>query len=72
MARQFGPAYADAADRAGVPFRWLCGPPGAGKSAVGYEIFMQVDRSGIRAGFLHVDQVGMCYPTQPTTRSTTA
>src|SRR5580658_9294188 len=24
---------------------------------------MQVYRSGIRAGFLHVDQVGLCYPT---------
>ena len=63
MARQFGPSYADAVDRAGVPFLWLCGPPGVGKSAVGYEIFMQVYRSGIKAGFLDFDQVGLCYPT---------
>jgi hypothetical protein len=62
MARQFGPAYADAVDRAGVPFLWLCGPPGVGKSAVGYEIFTQVYRSGIKAGFLDFDQVGLCYP----------
>lgn len=62
MARQFGPAYADAVDRAGVPFLWLCGPPGVGKSAVGYEIFMHVYRSGIKAGFLDFDQVGLCYP----------
>ena len=33
-----------------------------GKSAVGYEIFMQVYRSGIKAGFLDFDQVGLCYP----------
>ena len=48
--------------RAGVPFLWLCGPPGVGKSAVGYEIFMQVCRSGIKVGFLDFDQVGLCYP----------
>ena len=36
---------------------------GCGKSAVGYEIFMQVYRSGVKAGFLDFDQVGLCYPT---------
>ena len=51
--------------RAGAPFLWLCGPPGVGKSAVGYEIFMRVYRSGIKAGFLDFDQVGLCYPTPP-------
>jgi hypothetical protein len=49
-----------AEDRA--PFLWLCGPPGAGKSSVGYEIFTQVRRSGIKVSFLDFDQVGMCYP----------
>jgi len=49
--------------RAGVPFLWLCGPPGVGKSAAGYEIFQQVCRSGIKASFLDFDQVGLCYPT---------
>jgi len=63
MATQFSPSYADAVDRPGVPFLWLCGPPGVGKSVVGYEIFTRVCRSGIKASFLDFDQVGLCYPT---------
>jgi len=63
MVRQFGSSYADAVNRGSVPFLWLCGPPGVGKSAVGYEIFMQVYRSGVKASFLDFDQVGLCYPT---------
>lgn len=46
-----------------VPFLWLCGPVGVGKSVVGYEIFQQVYRSGIKAGFMDFDQLGLCYPT---------
>jgi hypothetical protein len=46
-----------------VPFLWLCGPSGVGKSAVGYEIFQQVYRSGIKAGFMDFDQLGLCYPS---------
>jgi hypothetical protein len=45
-----------------VPFLWLCGPSGVGKSSVGYEIFRQVYQSGIKAGYLDFDQVGICYP----------
>ena len=63
MARQFGPPYADAVSRASVPFLWLCGPSGVGKSAVGYEIFQQVYRSGIKASFMDFDQFGLCYPS---------
>jgi hypothetical protein len=62
MARRFGRSYADAVDRRRVPFLWLCGPPSVGKSVVGYEIFMRVYGSGIKAGFLDFDQVGLCYP----------
>jgi hypothetical protein len=54
--------YADAMISARVPFLWLCGPPGVGKSTVGYEIFLQVYSSGIKAGYLDFDQVGLCYP----------
>jgi hypothetical protein len=34
-----------------------------GKSAVGYEIFQQVYRSGIKASFIDFDQFGLCYPS---------
>jgi len=64
--RSGGPAtgrYADAVTRGGVPFLWLCGPSGVGKSAVGYEIFQQVYRSGIKASFMDFDQLGLCYPS---------
>ena len=63
MAAQFGPSYADAVSREDIPFLWLCGPSGAGKSAVGYEIFQQVYRSGIKASFMDFDQLGLCYPS---------
>ncbi len=41
---------------------WLCGPSGVGKSTVGWEIFDQLSRSGIRTGFVDLDQLGLCYP----------
>ncbi len=45
------------------PGLWLCGPPGVGKSTVGYEIFVAVHRSGPKGAYIDADQVGMCYPT---------
>jgi len=48
--------------RGSVPFLWLCGPVGVGKSVVGYEIFSKVCWSGIKAAFVDFDQVGLCYP----------
>ena len=44
---------------------WLCGPPGAGKSAVGWEIYDGLARSGARVGFVDLDQLGMCLPAPP-------
>ena len=41
---------------------WLCGPPGAGKSAVGWALYAGLARSGARAGFADIDQLGMCLP----------
>ena len=46
-----------------VPFLWLCGPVGVGKSSVGYAIFQQVYRSGIKVAYVDLDQVGLCYPS---------
>jgi len=45
-----------------LPVLWLCGPMGVGKSAVGWEIFSQVIRSGIKSGYADADQLGLCYP----------
>jgi len=44
---------------------WLCGPPGAGKSAVGWALYAGLARSGARAGFVDIDQLGMCLPAPP-------
>jgi adenylylsulfate kinase-like enzyme len=45
-----------------VPVLWLCGPPGIGKSTVGWEIFTQLTQAGIEAGYVDIDQLGICYP----------
>jgi chloramphenicol 3-O-phosphotransferase len=52
-----------ASDRLSV--LWLCGPPGAGKSAVGWALYDGLARSGARAGFVDLDQLGMCLPPPP-------
>jgi broad-specificity NMP kinase len=44
---------------------WLCGPPGAGKSAVGWALYAELARSGVRASFVDIDQLGMCFPAPP-------
>lgn len=45
-----------------VPVLWLYGPPGVGKTAVGWEIYSELVRSGVQTGYVDVDQLGMCYP----------
>jgi adenylylsulfate kinase-like enzyme len=45
-----------------IPLLWLCGPSGAGKSTVGWQFFSDLTQSGIRVGYLDIDQLGMCYP----------
>jgi len=49
----------------GLPVLWLCGPPGVGKTTVGWEIFSQLTRDGIEAGYVDIDQLGMFYPEPP-------
>lgn len=56
-----GGANASGSDRT-VPVLWLCGPPGVGKTAVGWEIYEGLVRSGIQTGYVDIDQLGMCYP----------
>ena len=40
---------------------WLYGPPGVGKSTIGWELFTRFSAAGRRIGYLDLDQVGMCY-----------
>jgi adenylylsulfate kinase-like enzyme len=54
-------AYARAVDTP-VPFLWLCGPSGVGKSTVGWEIFSQLARAGSATAYVDADQLGLCYP----------
>lgn len=48
-----------------IPLLWLCGPPGAGKSCVGWDIYSRLARDGARAAFADIDQLGICYPEPP-------
>ncbi len=43
---------------------WLCGPPGVGKSSVGWEIYQELRQQGVRIAYVDIDQVGMCYPAR--------
>jgi adenylylsulfate kinase-like enzyme len=45
-----------------VPILWMCGPPGVGKTTVGWEIYTQLIRSRIAVGYVDIDQLGICYP----------
>jgi adenylylsulfate kinase-like enzyme/chloramphenicol 3-O-phosphotransferase len=48
-----------------IPLLWLCGPPGAGKSSVGWDIYSRLAHDGARAAFADIDQLGICYPEPP-------
>ena len=48
-----------------IPVLWLCGPPGVGKTTVGWEIFTQLTRDGIEAGYVDIDQLGIFLPEPP-------
>ena len=45
-----------------IPFLWICGPSGIGKSSVGWEVFTQVRATGVTAAYLDTDQIGFCRP----------
>jgi adenylylsulfate kinase-like enzyme len=48
--------------REAVPFLWLCGPSGVGKSSVGFELFGQLSNAGITTAYVDLDQLGLCHP----------
>jgi hypothetical protein len=43
-----------------LPVLWLFGPPGVGKSTLGWELFEGLSRQ-LPIGYVDLDQVGMCY-----------
>jgi hypothetical protein len=45
-----------------LPFLWVCGPSGVGKSSVGWEIFRQRIEEGRPSAYLDFDQIGFCRP----------
>ncbi|MEU7531139.1 AAA family ATPase [Saccharothrix sp. NPDC042600] len=45
-----------------IPVLWLCGPPGVGKSTVGWAVYQRLLESGVDAGYVDVDQLGICHP----------
>ena len=44
------------------PFLLVCGPRGVGKSSVAFQVFLEVMGSGIKAGYVDLDQVSFCRP----------
>ena len=46
----------------GTPLLWLSGPPGCGKTAVGWETFSRLSDAGVEVGYVDIDQLGICFP----------
>jgi adenylylsulfate kinase-like enzyme len=49
-----------------LPVLWVYGASGVGKTTVTWELFTQLVREGVTAGYVDIDQLGMCYgpPTE--------
>lgn len=44
-----------------LPVLWLYGPAGVGKTTTAWELFRQLTEGGIPAGYVDIDQLGICY-----------
>lgn len=44
------------------PVLWVFGPPGVGKSTVGWRLFTDLQRSGVASAYVDIDQLGISYP----------
>ncbi len=49
-----------------TPLLWLGGPPCVGKSAVGWELLLQIMRAGTKAAYVDLEQIGFaCHISDP-------
>ena len=48
-----------------APFLWLCGPSGVGKSSVGWQLYLHVIGSGVKAAYVDLDQISFARPAPP-------
>jgi hypothetical protein len=44
-----------------LPVLWICGPGGVGKTTAGWAYYARLAAAGVRAGFVDIDHLGMCY-----------
>jgi adenylylsulfate kinase-like enzyme len=45
-----------------IPVLWLCGATAVGRSTIGYEVFAQLNRAGVRAAYVDMKQIGALSP----------
>ena len=50
------------ADGASGQVLLLCGPPGAGKSTIGFQLYLRCLHAGLTAGYIDLDQIGFLTP----------
>lgn len=48
--------------RCDLPITWVCGPRGVGKSTTGFEAFVRLTQTGMKAAYVDLEQVGWCWP----------
>jgi broad-specificity NMP kinase len=48
-----------------MPVLWIWGAPGVGKTTIGWEIWTELSATGITAGYVDIDQLGISVPAPP-------